>query len=188
MELLDALRNRHSTRVFTGEPVDRDVISRLLDAAAMAPSSYNTQPWHFYVATGTTRTHVGEVMALTTQYLQEYVDMLSPEDMSRAVEFYAGLGNAPVVIAVTAQVTGDADTDFNATVAAGAAIENLLLMAVDQGLGACSVTAPHWVVDRLLEVFGIPGDRKIASLVILGTPAEVPLVTERRHDVVTFLE
>lgn len=188
MELLDALRNRHSIRVYTGEPLDRATIEDVIDAATMAPSSFNSQPWYFHVATGDARQRAGEVMAMTTQYLQEYVDGLSPERLDQVAQFYANLGNAPVVIAVSVQVMSDPDTDYNATIAAGAAIENLLLRATDKGLGACSITVPHWLVDRLMEVFGIPEGRRMGSLVLLGKPAETPVSTERRHDVVTFLE
>lgn len=188
MELLEALRNRHSIRVFTGEPVDRDTIQDVIDAATLAPSSFNSQPWHFHVAMGKTRQQAGEVMAMTTQYLQEYVDGLSPEMLDHAAQFYANLGNAPVVVAVSVQTLSDPDMDYNATLAAGAAIENLLLRAADRGLGACSITVPHWLVDRLMEVFQIPEGRRMGSLVLLGKPAETPVSTERRHDVVTFLE
>lgn len=188
MELLDALRNRHSVRVYTGAPVDRATILDAVDAATLAPSSFNAQPWHFHVATGATRKVVGEVMALTTQYLQEYVDVLTPEQLDRAAQFYADLGNAPVVIAVSVQTSDDPDSDYNATLATGAAMENLLLRVAEKGLGACSVTAPHWILDRLLEVFKIPEGRRLASLILVGEPAETPVPSERRHDVVTFLE
>ncbi|MHB1340534.1 MAG: nitroreductase family protein [Coriobacteriia bacterium] len=188
MELLNALRNRHSVRVYTGEPVDRATIQDAVEAATLAPSSFNTQPWHFHVATGATRRAVGEAMALTTQYLQEYVDVLSPEQLDRAAQFYADLGNAPVVIAVSVQISGDPDADYNATLATGAAIENLLLRVTEKALGACSITAPHWILDRLFEVFQIPEGRKLAALILLGKPAETPVESERRHDVVTFLE
>ncbi|MCE5203128.1 MAG: nitroreductase family protein [Actinomycetia bacterium] len=188
MELLDALRSRHSVRVYTGEPIDEDTIREVIEAAILAPSSFNAQPWCFHVALGEARKRVGEVMALSTQYLEEYVDRLEPEQLDRAAEFYADLGGAPVVIAASVALTGDEDTDCNALLATGAAIENLLLRATDLGLGACSITAPHWVVDRLREIFDISDDRKLAALVLLGRSAEVPLMTERRHDVVTFLK
>lgn len=45
------VRKRWSPRVFSGEPVAREVLLRLFEAARWAPSSFNEQPWAFFVAT-----------------------------------------------------------------------------------------------------------------------------------------
>jgi len=187
MEMLEALRVRHSTRVYDGSPVDVETVLRLVDAASLAPSSHNSQPWHFHVALGDARLDVVETMALTTQYLQEYVDVLSPEEIDMAARFYADLGKAPVVIAVSVPATEDADERALEYISVGAAVQNFMLAALDEGLGSCSITAPTWIVDRLEKVFKIPAGREIASLLILGHPDETPSPRERRHDVVTLL-
>ena len=44
MELIDAIYHRRAVREFTGEPVGRDVIEKLIDAAIQAPSAMNLQP------------------------------------------------------------------------------------------------------------------------------------------------
>ncbi len=187
MDLLEVLRRRRSIRVFTGDPIPEGVIDDLVEAAILAPSSRNMQPWHFHVATGETRRRVGQIMALTTQYLEEYVELLSPEEIARAAEFYANLGNAPVVIAVSTLVFEDETTMMNAYIAVGAAIENLLLRATDLGYGACSITVPSWVTDQVMEAFDVPADRRICALLLVGHAAEIPVPVDRRHDVVTFL-
>ncbi len=187
MELLDSLRSRHSTRLFKDEPVSDDEVRALCDAASLAPSPMNSQPWHFHVATGDVRIEVGEVMALTTQYLQEYLEVLGAEGVERAARFYEDMGKAPVVIAVSVPILTDPSEHNNALIAVGAAVENFMLAALDSGLGSCNLSAPRWVVDRLLDVFEVPSDRMIASLIIVGHPDETPLVHDRKHDVVTFV-
>ncbi|GGN65316.1 oxidoreductase [Actinoplanes lobatus] len=52
MDVYEAVRSRRSVRAFSDEPVPRDVLVRVLAAAARAPSSGNLQPWHLYVLTG----------------------------------------------------------------------------------------------------------------------------------------
>ena len=52
MDLETVMRNRRSIRGFTDQPVSRDMMEEILAAANMAPSSMNTQPWHFHVLTG----------------------------------------------------------------------------------------------------------------------------------------
>ena len=43
---------RRSIRGFTKEPVPKELIQEILSIAQRAPSSMNTQPWHFHVLTG----------------------------------------------------------------------------------------------------------------------------------------
>jgi len=52
MDVYEAVRSRRAVRAFTAEPVSREVLERVLSAAAWAPSGSNIQPWHVYVLTG----------------------------------------------------------------------------------------------------------------------------------------
>ena len=52
MNIIDAIRQRHSTRAFLHRPVDREAIELILDAARYAPSGVNTQPWQVAVVSG----------------------------------------------------------------------------------------------------------------------------------------
>jgi nitroreductase len=52
MEFDDVVRSRRSTRGFLPKPVPRRLIAEILELAMRAPSSMNTQPWHFHVVAG----------------------------------------------------------------------------------------------------------------------------------------
>ncbi|KZM74729.1 nitroreductase [Nocardia terpenica] len=52
MDVYEAVASRQSIRTFTDRPVARDVLDRVLTAAARTPSGGNLQPWHIYVVTG----------------------------------------------------------------------------------------------------------------------------------------
>jgi len=187
VELMAAIRNRRSIRVFDGQPVDPDTIRALAQAATFAPSRMNSQPWHFHVATDAALRRVTEVMAMSTSYLEEYIEALGPEGVERAARFYADLGNAPVVIGISSPHYEDAFEARDAALSTGAALENLLLAAYDSGLGACSVSVPHWIADRLAAAFEVPPEREIVSLVVLGHADEAPVPKDRHADVITFL-
>ncbi len=58
MNVLDAIRGRKSVRRFLATPVPEDVVRRILDVAARAPSGTNSQPWHVTVVTGQARQRV----------------------------------------------------------------------------------------------------------------------------------
>jgi nitroreductase len=52
MDVYEAVKSRRAVRAFTDRPVPREVLERVLSAAAWAPSGSNIQPWHVYVLTG----------------------------------------------------------------------------------------------------------------------------------------
>ena len=52
MDVYEAVTSRRAVRGFTDEPVSREVLERVVSAAAWAPSGSNIQPWHIYVVTG----------------------------------------------------------------------------------------------------------------------------------------
>ena len=52
MELAELVRQRRSIRGYRREPVPKALIRELIEIATEAPSSMNTQPWHFHVVTG----------------------------------------------------------------------------------------------------------------------------------------
>jgi nitroreductase len=54
MELFTAINQRQSCRDFLNEPVQKDVIEKIIEAGTMAPSPLNSQPWDFIVVTNNT--------------------------------------------------------------------------------------------------------------------------------------
>lgn len=186
MDVMTAIDERHSCRVFDGEPVPREIIDRLLHAAAQAPSAGNAQPWRFHVATGKTREALGEAMAMTTVHLQEYMDMFTSEQLDSFERFYSELGRAPVIIAVTVPPVHDDGERVNNYVSAGCALENVLLASVEFGISCCSITAPVWVRERLSEILSIGKDWEIVSLVLAGYAAETPVSPEHTQNIAVF--
>jgi nitroreductase len=186
MDVMTAIDNRHSCRMFDGKPVPREVIDRLLHAAAQAPSPMNTQPWRFHIATDKTREALGEVMALTTVHLQEYIDMIPADRMEFIGRFYSELGLAPVILAVAVPQVADDVERVNTYVSAGCALENVLLAAGEFGIGCCSITAPVWVRDKLMGILEIADDWEIVALVLLGYAAEPPVAPEHKQNIAVF--
>src|SRR5499426_4883545 len=52
MDVYEAVTSRRAVRGFKNEPVSREVLERVLSAAAWSPSGSNIQPWNIYVLTG----------------------------------------------------------------------------------------------------------------------------------------
>ncbi|NLM52501.1 MAG: nitroreductase [Firmicutes bacterium] len=72
MNVLEALKNRHSTRVYKPDPVAPEVIREIVEAANRAPSWANTQPWEVYVAGGATLDN------LRKRYLENFQKEVPP--------------------------------------------------------------------------------------------------------------
>lgn len=172
MELLEAIAQRHSVRSFKSDTVPREQFQRLFEAAAQAPSSMNEQPWRFYVASGASRLAVGEIMAQSTSYLEEYMKLIGHEVTDEALRWYSELGGAPHLVACTMPRVDDDFARLNKQVSIGGAVENLLLAATEAGLGACSITFSYWVSDQIAAVLGVPEDRTIVCMIVLGYPDE----------------
>jgi len=189
MEFQDVIRDRHAVRDFDGRPIEADVLKRVVEAAELAPSSMNSQPWHFYVATGETRQAVGRVVAQTTVHLSEYMDVLGPERYEQAVKWYSSLGDAPVVVIVTIPRPADDFGALNEHLSVGGAIENFMLAAVNEGLGTCNVTFSFWVRDDLAEAVGAGDDEEVVSIIVVGHPSqEPPLAPAHEFTHTTYLD
>ncbi len=189
MEFSELVRARHSIRDFKSDPVPRELIQQAVENAAYAPSTMNSQPWHFYVASGETRVKVGEALAQSTIHLTEYLDALGPRHYEETVKWFSSLGDAPVVIGIgTPEVEGDFNL-LNKYLSLGCATENLLLSLADVGLGACNITFSYWVRDELGTIFQIPAGTTIASCVAVGYPSDVPpVVPPRDMNVVDYFD
>jgi nitroreductase len=104
MDIYEAVASRRAVRGFTNRPVAKEVIERVLSAAAWAPSGSNIQPWNIYVVTGAPLTElkhraVARVAAADPWDAREYplypAELKSPYQERRSAfgkERYSGLG------------------------------------------------------------------------------------------------
>jgi nitroreductase len=145
---------RFSCRSFTPEPVDRNTVRDLLEAAILAPSGGNAQPWRFLVVRDPERRRALAAAALG--------------------QLFVAAAAAVVVVCalpeLSARIYGRRGRELYCLQDTAAATENLLLAAAARGLGACWVGAFH--EDRVQRVLGIPEDWRPVALVPLGHPAE----------------
>jgi len=174
MEFWETVTSRHSIRDFDGQGAERSAIERVIAAARQAPSAANEQPWRFLVVQGEARAELGGIIAQSTVHLSEYMDVLGPERYEAAVTWYSSLGNAPVLVVVAAPRSKVEFEAMNRHLSVGAAIENLLLAATNEGLGACNVTFSHWVKSDLSAALGLSDAEEVVSIVALGHPSDIP--------------
>ena len=150
MELSKVIENRRSIRKYKNTPVPREKILKILEAARLAPSASNRQPWHFVVVEN-----------------KETIGKLAKSPWA---------ATAPVMIVGLADVEGSPTWCHNDL---GIAIEHMVLAAWDMGLGTCWMGQSNRE-DLLKEVLGIPDRYMPVALITLGEADEAPPAKSRK--------
>lgn len=186
--MLDAIAARRSIRKFKNTPVPRHIIEEIIKAGALAPSSKNRQPWHFVVTTGKAKE---EALAAMEQGLhREAQQPFLPE----SAQYIAGAWNtlaimrqAPVIIFVVNPLGLDLLTPQNAenrvfeicnTQSIGAAVENMSLAAVENGLGSLWICDIYFAYRELCAWLNCGGE--LAAAFALGYAGEEPAPRPRK--------
>lgn len=182
MNLWDVIRERRTVRRFKPDPVPVDVLERLLDAAILAPSPLNSQPWRFIVTSGTEREAVADILREYPFYaadvLKYYPEVNPDEALSFAESFARDLGGAPHIVIVTTPTMDNEYVKKVNLVACGIAIENFMLAAWDLGIGTVCLTSAAFVEKKLLEHLGLANE-EIVTAIPLGYPDERPTALPR---------
>ncbi|RPJ20781.1 MAG: nitroreductase, partial [Chloroflexi bacterium] len=165
MDAFEAIYSRHSQGKVKPDPLPRELIEKLLDAAVQAPNHYKVRPWRFVVLTGEGRNKLGDVMSASQR--DRHPDF-PPEafDKCRTLPL-----RAPVVIAVGVDKPGEPKVlEIENVCAVAAATQNLLLAAHATGLGAKWRTG-EWARDPLVKEFlGFESDQHILGFIYIGYP------------------
>lgn len=188
--LLEFLRARRSVRRFRPQPVPAATIERLLEAACLAPSAHNRQPWRFAVVNSPEiREELADAMAARLRH-DRAADGASAESIEADVaRSRARLTKAPCAIVVcltmqdmdTYRDTRRARAELRMAIQSVAmAGENLLLAAAAEGLGAVWLCAPLFAPEGAAMALDLPPDWEPQGMILLGEAAETPEAKPRR--------
>lgn len=173
------LRTASAVRRYRSDPVDDSVVERCLEAATWAPSGANQQPWRFVVLRSTQARAVVSAGALRTwEAMAEYYDLEVPDDgaidsksrVLRAMwEHTHRGGEAPVIVLFCVQPQpGTGELQQGGSIFP--AVQNFLLAARAQGLGAAVTLWHDSCDDELRKIVDMPRDWRIAALLTAGWP------------------
>jgi nitroreductase len=165
MSLYDIIVSRRTIRQFKPVPVSRSILEKLVDAARLAPSAGNLQPLEFVVVDDTrTRQRIFPCL--------RWAGYIVPEGNPNP-------GHEPMAYIISLVNLSVREKGYENDV--GAAVENMILTAWEEGLGSC------WLIsvdrDKVAEILGIPGAYKVDCVLALGYPAEKPVSEELRDSV-----
>jgi nitroreductase len=158
MDFLELVKSRYACRSYHSQPVEQEKLLRVLEAARLAPSGSNRQPWKFIVVR----------------------DPEVKKQLMRACANQRFIAAAPVVIVgcglmpdrlMSSGVPGD-------PVDVAIAMTHLSLAATAEGLATCWIGA--FSQEDVREVLGIPPTVKVIELMTLGYPADGPRPKNRK--------
>ncbi len=156
MDVLEAIRRRRSIRKYTDQPVPKESLETLLDAARWAPTASNQQRWRFLV--------------VTDHSTRELIRKCSPG-------VFVG---PPVYVVICAEEIPDAGDWDRRTYLADCSIaaQNMMLAAHALGLGSCVILS--YSPTAIQEILDLPELTRPVLVVTLGYPAEDPEPPVRR--------
>ena len=160
MSILEIIRDRRSVRRYNGEPVPEETLARVLEAARLAPSAKNLQPWKFVVVRDRT-TKVALAKAAFDQTFIAEADIVIavcgfPERAYPRQGHY--MNSWPIDLAI--------------------AFEHLILQASEEGLGTCWIGA--FEETAVKAVLDVPADVRVMAMTPIGWPAESPAARGRK--------
>ena len=184
MNVKNAIQKRRSIRNFKDKKLAAKDVNTILEAARLAPSGTNLQPWRFVVIKSEEMR--SELQNCTLDFVAQApvtiacaVDYDSLEKVPRRIK---ELARAGAFKGTSLEKSGDSNysgRDMNPEEAKrylhlneAIAIENMALQATELGIGSC------WVMmfneDKLADILNLDDNLELVSLLALGYPEEIP--------------
>lgn len=175
MEALEAIYTRRSTRNYKPDAVEKEKLTKILEAARQAPSGGNSQTNHFLVIQN--RAVLEKLIALTEAGFRKMeADETTYPSLRHAIEAskkggYVFCYNAPLLIAVANR------KDYGNNIAdCACALENMMVAANALDLGSCYINQLRWLNEDealldYLRSLGMKENERVYGAVIVGYPA-----------------
>ncbi len=152
MDFYEAIRTRRSVRSFKEDKIPEEVLNRVLEAARVAPSGGNRQPWRFILVK----------------------DDTLRQKMISACNNQRFIADAPLIVVACGQRLatnrGGYMGEMGVLLDVAIAFTHLILAARAEGLGSCWIGAfKNDVIKKLLKV---PEEYEVVAITPLGYPSE----------------
>ncbi|HUW64192.1 MAG TPA: nitroreductase family protein [Spirochaetia bacterium] len=187
MELTEVIGARRSIRKFKPDPLSEHMVTELLEAARLAPSGTNIQPWRFAVVKSAEMRQKVQDCCISLKFLAAapviFVAMADPQALltrAKRMQELAGLGaftdtglEGPQATAYFSRPRMDENLAraylyLNTAIA----IEHLVLRATDLGLGSCWVRM--FDEARVRTLLAVPEHFHVVALIPVGYPDQQP--------------
>jgi nitroreductase len=178
MDVLEAIKKRRSIGKVKPDPVDKQLINQVLEAATWAPNHHLTEPWKFFVLTGEGRRLLGRTLAEIAE--ETIADTNEQERQEKLMKIEEKAFRAPVIITVAAVPSSNPKVEYIEEIGAViAAIQNMLLAAHALGLGAIWRTGKACYHPKMKKCFGLSDRDEVLGFIYIGYPDLPPRMGKR---------
>jgi len=188
MELMDAIRKRRAIRKYKSDPVPQECFDQIIEAARLAPSGVNSQPWKFKVVTdpdtkkkvyqaSSNQHHIDQAPAViiicadTMSYSKSLKERFK-ELLENGVITQDDLNRRGIDVLTEDEVKDLEKYTVSAAFNTAIATEHMALMAASLGLGTC------WIhlfdKEAISKLFDLPPWIIPVTLLPVGYPDEEP--------------
>ncbi len=167
--MLAFIERRYSCRNYSDRPVEADKLARIVEAARLAPSAHNEQPYHFYVATGEAARAIAAARSFA---MNKFID--------KATAFIVVTQRASSALVGLAKKVTDQDLT---SLDIGIACAYLDLAAQAEGLGCCMLG----VFDEKRIQKALNTKQRVRLVLSLGYPANSRKATAKKRRPATEL-
>jgi len=173
LKILETIRKRRSIRNFDSRPVEEEKITTMLESARLAPSSCNSQPWHFVVVKDREKIKlVSTCVPIGEKLLGEYA---SNSFISKAGLIIAGCANPNLITHRGGKLAGLDCLLLDM----GIALEHMVLAATELGLGTCWLG--YFSRKKIKKALGVPALTKVVALLAVGYPSPETKLNEQKR-------
>ena len=186
MNISEAIRTRHSVKIFKDkEPLSKETIEELLEAAVWAPNHHHTEPWKFFVLTGDGRYQLVDAMKEWAHTRVEDPESESGKKRIEKISRKPLIAPTIIVIALSPKQDGKKAIYIEDVSAVSAAIQNMLLEAHGKGLGAIWKSGPAYYAEPVKDLFKLREDEELLGAVFVG---ESDMKKEAKRERIPFEE
>ena len=176
-EFLEVLNRRQSCRKYSERQVEKEKLIKCIEAARVAPSACNSQPWHFVVVSNK------ELAPKVAECLQDKVMNKFTSECSAFIVVVEESGN------LTSRAGALIKQQDYRSIDIGIAVEHICLAATEQDLGTCIL---GWFNEKKLkELLNISKLKRIKLVITIGYPKDDIIrkkVRKSINEISTFIE
>lgn len=178
-KVFDLIQERFSVRKYADKPIEKEKLNLILEAARLAPSASNSQPWHFYIVEN-----------------KEKIKALSRKmPIGTKIISNSFIAQAPTVLVATSGPIGLLENIASYIVNkrwyymdVAIALEHMVLTAWEIGIGSCWI---GWFDEKKVKkILDIPEKEEVIAMLTLGYPRDgklpFPKKRKRMDEIVNF--
>ncbi len=151
MDVFECIKTRRSIRAYKSKPIEEEKLMKIMEAARLAPSAHNHQPWKFILVRDDKKKKALSLACCGQKFVKDADTIVVGLGLKKH-RFRNGINSNAIDVTI--------------------ALEHIVLEAWELGIGSCWILA--FFPDKVRKILKIPNDIDIVGILTLGYPEEMP--------------